>query len=109
MTQLTVHAGVCGFVTRIRAASDEMQSVTIECESSCPHVAKAAAGIGKVDAYGELFGKQPHETSIYRALVPNLPHVACPVCSGFLKAVEAAAGLALPRDVDMRFDAQQPS
>ena len=40
---------------------------------------------------------------MYAALSPHLPHVTCPVYAGFLKAVEAAAGLALPKDVSMRF------
>jgi hypothetical protein len=37
-------------------------------------------------------------TRVYQALSPHLPHAACPLYSGFLKAIESAAGLALPRD-----------
>ena len=45
----------------------------------------------------EIFRK-PHETRGYQALSPHLPHVSCPLYSGFLKAIEVAAGLALPKD-----------
>jgi hypothetical protein len=102
MTELTVHAGVCGFVTTIRASSDDQQTVRVEYETTCPHAVKARAELLSFDAYTELFRK-PHETAVYAALSKHLPHVTCPLYSGFLKAIEAAAGLALPRDVTMTF------
>jgi hypothetical protein len=102
MAELTVHAGVCGFVTKIRASSDDQQTVRIQYETTCPHAAKAREELTSIDAYTELFRK-PHETAIYAALSKHLPHVTCPLYSGFLKVIEAAAGLALPRDVTMSF------
>jgi hypothetical protein len=102
MTELTVHAGVCGFVTKIRTSSEDQQVVRIEYETTCPHAEKAREELTGVDAYVELFRK-PHETAVYAALSKHLPHVACPLYSGFLKAIEASAGLALPRDVTMSF------
>jgi len=102
MPELTVDAGICGFVTIIRTSSSDMQTVSIEYETTCPNAAKAREELKSVDAYEELFRK-PHETSVYAALSKYLPHVICPLYSGFLKAIEAAAGLALHRDVSMRF------
>jgi hypothetical protein len=102
MPELTVHAGICGFVTAIRTASSDMQTVSIDFETTCPHAAKARAELQSVDAYVEIFRK-PHETSVYAALSKHLPHAACPLYSGFLKAIEAAAGLALQKDVTMTF------
>jgi hypothetical protein len=102
MPELTVHAGVCGFVTKIRTSSADQQAVTIEYETTCPHAAKARAELTSVDGYTEIFRK-PHETVVYAALSKHLPHVTCPLYSGFLKAIEAAAGLALERDVTMTF------
>ena len=102
MAELTVDAGICGFTTVIRTASDDMQTVAIEYETGCPHAARARDELTSIDAYAELF-KKPHETSVYAALSKHLPHVTCPLYSGFLKAIEAAAGLALPKDVSMKF------
>ena len=102
MVQLTVEAGVCGFTTMIRAVCEDMQNVTIEYETTCPHVAKAREELVGVDAFKELFLK-PYQTAVYAALSKHLPHTACPTYSAFLKAVEAAAGLALPRDASMKF------
>jgi hypothetical protein len=102
MAELTVHAGVCGFITVIRATSQDMQTVTIDFETTCPHAAKAHEELKSVDAFVELFRK-PHETNVYAVLSKYLPHVTCPLYSGFLKAIEAGAGLALPREVTMTF------
>jgi hypothetical protein len=102
MPELTVHSGICGFSTVIRTASEDQQTVTINYESTCPHVVKAREELKSVDAYVELFRK-PHETAVYAALSKVLPHTACPLYSGFLKAIEAAAGLALQKDVSMTF------
>jgi len=103
MAIVTVEAGVCGFSTTIRTSSEDMQTVNIDYDTSCPHIEKAKETLKNVDAYRELFSK-PHDTNVYRALSPHLPHVTCPVYSGFLKAIEAAAGMALPRDVTMRIE-----
>jgi hypothetical protein len=102
MAELTIHAGICGFTTVIRTSSADMQNVTIEIETTCPHAEKAREELRSVDAFAELFRK-PHETSVYAALSKSLPPVTCPLYSGFLKAIEAAAGLALPKDVTMTF------
>jgi len=102
MHELTVAAGVCGFLTTIRTSSEDQQTVTINFETTCPNAAKAYGSLTSVDAYAELFRK-PHETAVYAALSKYLPHVTCPLYSGFLKAIEAAAGLALPREVSMQF------
>lgn len=102
MPELIIDAGVCGFVTRIRTASEDQQTVTIEFETTCPNLARARGEFTSVDAYVELFRK-PHETTVYSVLSKHLPHVTCPLYSGFLKAIEAAAGLALQRDVSMKF------
>jgi hypothetical protein len=67
MPELTIHAGVCGFVTTIRTSSTDQQTVTIEYETTCPHAAKARGELTSVDAYAELF-KKPRETSVYAAL-----------------------------------------
>lgn len=89
-------------MTTIRTTSVDGQGVSITYDTTCPHAAKAREELTSVDAWTELFMK-PHETSVYAGLSKHLPHVACPLYAGFLKAIEAAAGLALPEDVSMKF------
>ena len=99
----TVDAGICGFITRIKTASADMQMIQITYESDCPHLNKTKDEISSVDAFQELF-KKPHETSVYQILSKHLPHVTCPLYSGFLKAIEVAAGMALPKDVTITIE-----
>ncbi len=101
--ELSVHSGICGFSTVIRASSEDGQTVRVTYTTTCPHAEKAHAQLQTIDAYTELFRK-PHETQVYAALSPHLPHTACPLYSGFLKAIEAAAGLALRKDVTMTWN-----
>lgn len=103
MARVKIDAGVCGFVTLVEAASDDGQEVSVCITSSCPHVTRAAPHITSVDAYQEIFAT-PAQTETYRALAGELPHVACPVYAGVLKAIEAAAGLALPRPSTITFE-----
>ncbi len=98
MAKVTVDSGVCGFTTQIDASSEDGQKVRLSYTSTCPHVGKAKEELAEVEAFSELF-KKPQETTVYRVLSPHLPHVTCPLYSGFMKAIEVAAGLALPRDV----------
>lgn len=103
MARVKIDAGVCGFVTLVNAESEDGQEVRIQITSGCPHVTRAAPTITKVDSYQEIFAT-PAQTETYRALAGELPHVACPVYAGVLKAVEAAAGLALPRPSTITFE-----
>jgi hypothetical protein len=43
---------------------------------------------------------------VYHSLSGCVRHVTCPVGSGILKAAEAAAGLALPRDARIELSKQ---
>ena len=102
MAKARIDAGVCGFFTDVQAVSDDEQHVRIDISSTCPHVAAAAAELTDVDAYVEIFTK-PAQTRTYEVLSEHIPHVACPVYTGVLKTIEAAANLALPRTSSITF------
>ena len=103
MATVRVDSGICGFVTTIHTSSEDAQNVTIDFESTCPYVMKAKGELTSVDAFQELF-KKPAETSVYAILSKHLTHVTCPLYSGFFKAIEVAAGLALPKDVSITIE-----
>ena len=100
MATVHVHPGVCGFEATIHATADEDMNVQIEITSACPQVVRLGAAVAKVSAL-ELLRRPIHETSIYQAAGAARCHAACPVPSAIIKAIEVAAGLALPRDVQM--------
>ncbi len=101
MAQVEVIAGVCGFRTRIVARADALYNVTLEIESDCAHIRKLAEGLADLSALEELM-RPIHQTTVYQLAGSCRTHAACPVPSAILKAIEVAAGMALPADVQMR-------
>ncbi len=109
-----IYSGICGFTTKVIAASEDRQHVTLKVTSGCPDVIKIAKKLNaqSFDAYTEI-GPCAQPGSIYEtgmmAICGALPHVACPVPSGICKAMEIAAGLALPRDCHIKVSADDNS
>ncbi|AEG13712.1 hypothetical protein Desku_0062 [Desulfofundulus kuznetsovii DSM 6115] len=97
MAKVEIFGGICGFNTVVSATAEQRRMVELKVESECPNWQKVQEQLKKVDAYKELFGKL-HEGEVYRLSSPFIPHLACLVPAGIMKAVEVAAGLALPRD-----------
>ena len=96
-----VDAGVCGHMATIRATKTAGYSVRIEIGSDCPHVQKIAVEPLEVDALRQI-GLRGGLPPLLEAAYACCAHAACPVPSALVKAVEVAAGLALPDDVTMK-------
>jgi hypothetical protein len=96
-----VEAGVCGHTATIRAERTEGYTVRVEIESSCQHVQKIAPEPLEVDAVRQI-GLRTGLPSLLENAYASCAHAACPVPSALIKAVEVAAGLALPGDVSMK-------
>ena len=98
MATVKVMAGVCGMSTTIKATADQPYgTVKLDIDSECPHVRKMAAELQEVQSLGEIShrGEGPLTP---RVAAKALPHTACVVPVGIVKAIEVAAGLALPKD-----------
>lgn len=98
MAIVEINPGICGFHARVVASDDGMMNVTLEIHSDCAHIQAVAAQLGPIAAWQEL-SRPISETAPYRLAAQNHVHAACPVIAGMLKAVEVAAGMALPADV----------
>lgn len=101
MITVQTDPGICGLPSTITSSSEDMQNVKIEIDSKCPDIMKIAEKIKEVNAMEEVFGKIG-ENAVYTAAKEHCKHAACPVPAAIMKAVEAAAGLALPKDVTIR-------
>jgi len=107
MARAEVYAGICGFKTLVTATSDDRRHVRLKVESQCPDVLRLRKRLEALtlDAYAEV-GPCDRPGGVKRSLVmelcQELPHLACAVPSGLFKALEVAAGLALPRDASIR-------
>jgi len=96
-----IDAGVCGHTTTVTAIRGEGYSVRLEIKSDCPQVQALDTQIGEVDALRQI-GLRAGLPTVLETAYAGCAHAACPVPSGLVKAVEVAAGLALPQDVTMR-------
>lgn len=100
MVTVKVVPGVCGLNSVIKASSEDMQTAIIQIESDCADVRAMEAEVKELDAMAQVLGKVG-ETPVYKAGAKYLRHAACPVPCALTKAVEVAAGLALPKDVSI--------
>lgn len=101
MVIVEVKPGICQFLARIQARGDDDWQVTLEISSDCAHIQALASGLRSVSVLSEL--RRPIvETTPYQLAAASRVHAACPVPSAILKAIEVAAGMALPADVEVR-------
>ena len=98
MAKAKIHAGNCGYTTHVEAEKVENYQVKLSIESECPHIQKMAAELVEVNALNEISYKRG-DRQILTAGAEFCTHAACVVPAGVVKAVEVAAGLALPQQV----------
>jgi hypothetical protein len=102
MARAQIDAGVCGFHTTVETSMDG-DMCTIHVQSECAAIQRLAAHLASVDPLRELtFRGDGPET--YEKAAAYCSHAACPVPAGIIKAVEIAAGLALPADVSIKLE-----
>lgn len=107
-SRVDIDAGVCGFHTRVSAASEDGQFVAFAMASECEKIrglADALKAQGPVDAYDEISaqGKSVVMTVVGQQLKGCCAGCAVPV--GIFKGMQVAAGLALPKDIVIRIAA----
>ena len=94
-------SGICGFTTTVQATIVGPDRVALVIESDCEAVRRLAEELATVSPIQEIAFRGPGPLTL-RMAAEYLRHAACPVPAGIIKAVEVAAGLALPADVSIR-------
>jgi len=99
-----IQAGICGFRTRVTASAERARLVRFAVDTDCETVASLAAALadhGDFDAFDEI---DPRTDSGLMAVVRAHLRGCCAGCAvpvGLFKALQVAAGLALPKDVEI--------
>lgn len=105
-SHVEIDAGVCGFRTRAEVLCEDEQNVSsFAVTSDCEKIRSLAAEIASLtplDAYQEISSEG--ESRLLACCRGTLKGccAACAVPAGLFKAMQVAAGLALPRDVGIR-------
>ncbi len=97
-----IDAGICGFKTSASASSEDSQHVTFEVTSDCENIRRLVVALKDrepLDAYQEI--SPAAESVLMRTARSTLTGccAGCVVPVGLFKAMQAAAGLALPKDI----------
>ena len=102
-------AGICGFKSRIHAESDDSQNVTFKIASACEKAkafGEALIAKGPVDGYAEIgAGSDGVILTTARESLKGCC-AACAVPVGAFKAMQVAAGVALPQDVTLKISSE---
>ncbi len=109
-----IEAGICGFTTSVAATSERGRRVDLALDSDCETIAGLADAIrehGAFDAYDEI---DPRTEGALMPIVREHLHGCCSGCAvpvGVFKAMQVAAGLALPKEVviEISKDAVEPA
>lgn len=95
--------GICGFTCRVQAQMGEGKSVSILItQSECKQIQRLAGSLTEM-GLRELFMPVTRNPVFVLAQQSGC-HPSCPVPVAVLKAVEVAMEMALPRDVEIRFE-----
>ena len=101
---VSVNAGICGFVTKATTKCEDGQFVDFVIESPCEKIqalAKAIKEAGPIDAFQEI---SPVGESIILSKTREVLKGCCAGCVvpvALFKSMQVAAGLALPSDISI--------
>jgi len=101
VTKVTVDPGICGFVTTVEVDKITKQKVKVVINSECENAARLGELLIEIDKWTVF--KHHEDSEIYQAASNCHLHITCPIPIAVLKAIEVETGLALPRDVGIRF------
>jgi hypothetical protein len=101
MTTVIVESGACGYTVTITVKKNKDNTLAVSLDTECAMVKKMAEDIAVLDRFAPLTGFQ--NNPVYRSAAKHLKHVACPVASGILKALEAEAGLNVKKNATITF------
>lgn len=98
--RVTVEPGICGLVCEI-CARKEGKQVRFDIRSECGQIKKLASALGPVQMK-DLFVPLTN-SPIFLCAEKARCHLACPLPSALVKTAEVVLGLALPKEVIIRF------
>jgi len=101
MTRVIVNSGACGFTVTITAEKGKEKRVAVSLDTACEMVQKMLADIATVDHRVTLIGFR--DNPVYMSAAKHLKHVACPVPSAILKAIETETGMNVPKNATVEF------
>lgn len=101
MTKLEINSGACGFISTVEVRRINGKDFSVCIRSDCGMIAELGEKLKELSMMGCF--TRILDNAVYKEASCCVKHVSCPVPSGVLKAVEVEAGLAVAKDVTMKF------
>jgi len=101
MTKVIVHPGICGFDALLEAKASE-STVKLKIESECEDVKNLSRILTEVSKQ-DWMNTRGFVNEIYEFLARNTRHFSCPIPCAIMKAIEVELGMALKKDVEIKF------
>ena len=99
---VTVDPGICGFPCVIKAGKMGARMVALEISGSdCGQIKKLSEALARI-SLKDIFAPIS-QNPVYALTEKSGCHLSCPVPVAVIKAAEVAFGMALPREVHIRF------
>jgi hypothetical protein len=101
MTRVVIEPGACGMKAVVEVKKKDSSTYEVKITSECDMVSQLGAEIRELTLMDAF--RRAVDNPVYKKGAHCLKHVACPVPSGILKALEVEAGLNVPKDVTITF------
>jgi len=101
MTKVIINPGACGMQAVVVVEKQDGKTFSLSITSACPMAVKLGEELPELTMMDAF--KRFQDNPVYKKGGACLKHVACPVPSGVLKALEVEAGLNVPKDVFIAF------
>ncbi|GAB4390228.1 MAG: hypothetical protein Kow0025_20800 [Thermodesulfovibrionales bacterium] len=102
MARAVIKPGACGLTTTVRVTKAQGRRYKVSVSSECEMVEKLGSELGELEMTDAF--KRILDNPVYKNASACLRHVSCPVPCGVLKALEVEAGLAVPKEVSIKFE-----
>jgi hypothetical protein len=101
LTRIHIDPGICGFPATVEVIKTGKRQFSLKLTTECEKLGQLANQVETLNL-GDAF-KQAKDSQLYNAVANCLLHPACPTPIAIIKALEVEAGIALARNVEIRF------
>jgi hypothetical protein len=101
VTKVLVHPGICGFDAFLEAKASE-NVVKLQIKSECEDVSEISRVMPEVSLH-EAINTKGFPNKIYEEAARCTRHLTCPIPCAIMKAIEVELGLALKKNVEIKF------
>jgi hypothetical protein len=105
LAQAEVDAGDCGYSAKIHVTQLDAKHVQVVVDSDCQQITAMNTDLSCMQWKGkghEVF-KSISDSIVYQSAAKRIRHTGCPVPAVILKTIEIEVGIALPKDVTIKF------